>query len=74
MTCESKELCAVSLFNGLTLGIRIYMRERMHEIENNEIGFVCGTHGMEDINFARKFGRKIEGLNQLRVPKFRFAV
>ena len=58
MTCESQELCAFSLFNGLTLCIRIYMRERMHEIENNGIDFVCDTHGMEDSNCARNFGRK----------------
>jgi hypothetical protein len=45
-------------FNGLTLCVRIYMRERMHEIENNGIGFVCGTHGMEDSNCARKFRLK----------------
>jgi len=45
-------------FNGLMLCIRIYMRERMHEIENNGIGFVCCTHGMEDSNCARTFSLK----------------
>lgn len=64
----------VSLFYDLTLCIRIYMGERMHEVENNGIGCVCCTHGMEDGNCARKFGRKIEGMIQRRVPRLRVSV
>jgi hypothetical protein len=57
----------VSLFKGLASCVRIYIKERMHETKNDGIDFVCGTHGMDDSKCALNFGRKMEGMNQLRV-------